>query len=68
MEWLHTLACPMPKGMLAFVVAVVAGFFRFYWDTAPSYPYEWKFFLWLLAVVVGGALLAYFPLVRFCAA
>ena len=67
MELLHTLACPMPKGMLAFVVAVVWGFFRVYADTPPSSYYP-KFFLWLLAIVAGGAALAYFPLVHFCAA
>lgn len=66
LEWLKMLACPVPKGLLAFVAAAVVGYVRWYADMSPSYDY--RFFLWLLAVVAGGALLAYFPLVRFCAA
>lgn len=66
LEWLKMLACPMPKGLLAFIVAAVVGYVRWYADMSPSYDY--RFFLWLLAVVVGCALLGYLPLTHFCAA
>ena len=67
MESLYALACPMPKGLLAFVVAFVVGFFHMCVCEFTAIEH-WKIFLWLLAIVVGGAALAYRPLVHFCAA
>lgn len=60
LEWLKMLACPMPKGLLAFVAAAVVGYVRWYADMSPSYDY--RFFslaagrrCWLCAAWVSPA-------------
>ncbi len=64
-QWLHTLACPVPKGLLAFILATVAGCIRLFSDAPLS---DARLLLWLLVMTAAGAALVYFPLAHFCAA